>query len=74
MGCDVPDVLPVVVYGAQDLCAAFQKGSRAARNLTLQGTIVSLIEHWASEGISSGRRDEDEDSKYIEGRGATPQA
>lgn len=31
MGCDIPDISTVVVYGLQDLCSTFQKGGRARR-------------------------------------------
>ncbi len=66
MGCDVPDILQVVVYGAQDLCSAFQKGGRAARDPSLQGTMVWLVEGWAFDVVEPGSTAEgptDESSK-----------
>ena len=66
MGCDVPDILLSVVYGVQDLCAAFQKGGRAVRDPTLQGSMLWLVEGWAFEprgrlGAATGcTADEDE--------------
>ncbi|KAI0827850.1 hypothetical protein BC628DRAFT_1296015, partial [Trametes gibbosa] len=44
MGCDMPDMKMLVIYGVQDLCSAFQKGGRAAWHPDLMGCMVWLVE------------------------------
>lgn len=47
MGCDVPDIIWVIIYGVKDLPSAFQKGGQAVRQPGLFGTMVWLVQDWA---------------------------
>ncbi|TFY56502.1 hypothetical protein EVJ58_g7603 [Rhodofomes roseus] len=47
MGCDIPDIIWVIIYGVEDLPSAFQKGGRAVRQPGLFGTMVWLVQDWA---------------------------
>jgi superfamily II DNA helicase RecQ len=46
MGCDIPDIQRVVIYGIQDLCSAMQKGGRAGRSPGLVSEMIWIIEDW----------------------------
>ncbi|KIM71539.1 hypothetical protein PILCRDRAFT_82686, partial [Piloderma croceum F 1598] len=49
MGCDVPDIMWAIIYGAQDFCMAMQKGGQAGRKPDIKATMVWLVEEWAFE-------------------------
>ncbi|KAI1790168.1 P-loop containing nucleoside triphosphate hydrolase protein [Ganoderma leucocontextum] len=57
MGCDIPDIKDSVIYGVQDLCSAFQKGGRAARDPSVSGRMVWLVEDWAFEDYAAGKKE-----------------
>ncbi|GJE85292.1 ATP-dependent DNA helicase RecQ-like protein [Phanerochaete sordida] len=53
MGCDVPDIVLVVVYGVQDFCDAMQKAGRAGRDPRIQGRLLWLVEDWVFDDPES---------------------
>nr|VWO95074.1 ATP-dependent RNA helicase mak5 (EC [Ganoderma boninense] len=67
MGCDVPDILLSVIYGIQELCGAIQKGGRAVRDPSLQGTMLWLVEDWAFEHQEAAKGKTGDESTSIEG-------
>ena len=46
-GTDIPDIVRVVVVGADSLTNAMQMGGRAGRSLGIQAQMIWLIETWA---------------------------
>lgn len=62
MGCDIPDVIWVVLYGIMSMASALQKQGRAVLDPTLLGTTVWLVEDWVFDPGEVGR---------IAGRGAS---
>ncbi|EPS97624.1 hypothetical protein FOMPIDRAFT_117753 [Fomitopsis schrenkii] len=55
MGCDIPDVLWVVLYGIMPMSSALQKQGRAVRDPALFGTAVWLIEDWVFSPMELAR-------------------
>ncbi|KAI0724902.1 hypothetical protein C8Q72DRAFT_786503, partial [Fomitopsis betulina] len=44
MGCDIPDIIWVIIHGVEDLRSVFQKGGQAVQQPGLFGTMVWLVQ------------------------------
>ena len=54
MGCDIPDVEVVVVYGVDSFASLVQKGGRAERDGKAGAKMVRLVEDWMFEDGAGG--------------------
>ncbi|KAF8976367.1 hypothetical protein BDQ17DRAFT_1173360, partial [Cyathus striatus] len=53
MGTDVPDIEQVIIFGVEGLSSAYQKGGRAGHSLTIEASMIWLVEPWAFKPIAN---------------------
>ena len=63
MGCDIPDIEVVVVYGVDLFVSFVQKGGRAGRDGKAGAKMVWLVEDWMFEDGGGGKRVEERRAK-----------
>ena len=59
MGCDIPDIEVVVIYGLDSFVSFVQKGGRAGRDGKAGAKMVWLVEDWMFQDEGGGKRMEE---------------
>lgn len=63
MGCDIPDINVVVIYGMDLFVSFVQKGGRAGRDGKIGAKMVWLVEDWMFDDEAGGKRMEERRAK-----------